>query len=57
MDKKSRRLIWLIFATFLYLIFGAIIFSFFEFDEEMRQNQEIEETRLLLQNKYNFTNK
>lgn len=57
MKKKSRLSIWLIFGTFFYLIFGALIFSFFEYDEELRQIRNIEESRNFMQNKYNFTKK
>lgn len=55
LDKRSRRAIYLISATALYLVLGAFAFGFFEYENEVQLRQEIHKTRETMQHKYNFT--
>uniref|UniRef100_A0A914EIA5 Potassium channel domain-containing protein n=1 Tax=Acrobeloides nanus TaxID=290746 RepID=A0A914EIA5_9BILA len=55
MDKKSKRAIWLLTAMFLYLVFGAFVFSMLESDKDEEIRQEISTTREIMQAKYNFS--
>uniref|UniRef100_A0A915EHG9 Two pore potassium channel protein sup-9 n=1 Tax=Ditylenchus dipsaci TaxID=166011 RepID=A0A915EHG9_9BILA len=55
LHKKSKRSLWLLSGTLLYLVLGAFVFSFFEYEEDLKLRKEIEDTRAEMQDKYNFT--
>ena len=55
LDAKSVRAFRLLATTITYLVGGAMIFSFFEFDSDEALKAEISRTRNEMQEKYNFT--
>uniref|UniRef100_A0AC34F4X1 Potassium channel domain-containing protein n=1 Tax=Panagrolaimus sp. ES5 TaxID=591445 RepID=A0AC34F4X1_9BILA len=54
-DQKSVRALRLLTTTFIYLVGGAFIFSFLEFDSDEALKAEIAQTRAEMQEKYNFS--
>ncbi|KAF7637813.1 hypothetical protein Mgra_00002787 [Meloidogyne graminicola] len=54
---KTRRSLLLMGLTFIYLVFGAIIFSLFEYNEDERIRKEIIIKRNQIQQKYKFSKK
>lgn len=53
--EKSQRAIRLSLTTFLYLVFGAVMFGWFENDADNELRADIRQKRETLQEKYNFT--
>ncbi|KAI6205555.1 hypothetical protein M3Y94_00805600 [Aphelenchoides besseyi] len=55
LHKKSKRALKLCLITFLYLVFGAIVFGFFEHDADLELRKKLQTARQTMQQKYNFT--
>lgn len=56
-DGRNRRTVWLLSGTFLYLVFGAVMFSLFEYEADLMARHEIAEIHDHMQEKYNFNEK
>ena len=57
LDKRTKRALLLLSATFLYLTVGALVFGYFEYENDLQLREEIREARLAMHRTYNFDKK
>ncbi|KAI6173318.1 hypothetical protein M3Y98_01068700 [Aphelenchoides besseyi] len=55
LQNKSKRALKLCLITFLYLVFGAIVFGLLEHDADLELRKDLQKARQTMQKKYNFT--